>query len=55
MNLIKHKQINSLKINKEYALSGTKQIVFDNESNVFLDISSLSSIRRLSNLEPIKL
>ena len=54
MNLIKHKQINSLKINKEYALSGTKQIVFGNESNAFLDISSLSSIRRLSNLEPIK-
>ena len=54
MNLIKNKQINSLRINKEYALAGTKQIVFDSKSDIFLDISSLSSIRRLSNLEPIK-
>jgi len=54
MNLVKHKQINSLRINKEYALSGTKQIVFDKDSSIFLDIGSLSSIRRLSNLESIK-
>ncbi len=54
MLLVKHRQINSLRINKGYSLSGTKQIVFDGDSNIFLDIRSLSSIRQLSNLEPIK-
>lgn len=54
MHLVKQTKINSLIISNNYATAGTKQIVFDETSNIILDIRSLSLIRKLSNLDPIK-
>ena len=55
MNLVKTNKIKTLILNKEYSLSGNSQyIIFNKEADTDIELKSLSSIRILSNLEPIK-
>ena len=55
MHQVQNINLNSLIITNKYSITGNcKNVMIDKDSNIILNINSLSSIRKLSNLEKIK-
>ena len=54
MSLVNKIDIKKIRLNKEYCLQGVNKDILINSSGINLELKSLSSIRILSNLEPIK-